>query len=519
MKFPEIQLKKSFLAHLIAIVGEHNLSMANIDRLSYCRDANFRSAIEAHYSHFEHFPSVIAWPQTIEQVGMIIKSARQYKIPVIPFGGGSGVCGGTLAMHGGIIIDLKKLNKIIRIDEDRLFADVQCGILGMELEKKLNRRGYTLGHFPSSILSATLGGYIAARSAGQMSSKYGKIEDMIIDLDFVDGCGRLHRTTDATRSRALDLTQMFTGSEGTLGIALKVRLKIFPLPEHRRFASFSLANMNYGMEAMRRIMQSGIKPDVLRLYDELDTFFVLSKTSDDLPQTTSLDVSTPDILKNLFNSIKSTSMKFAFRGRKLINEFANISWNGCILIVMLEGEREIIDLQIKIISTICEDLDAKNLGEAPAMHWHKHRYSVSYKASKLFTEGAFTDTMEVATTWSNLDRLYQGVRSRLKSHAIVLAHVSHVYGDGAAIYFTVVSPLIGFKKSLNQYDKIWHVALDAVQEFDGVISHHHGIGRLKKKHQVAEWGEAQSLYRKLKNYFDPDHILNPGALIEDAKHD
>lgn len=514
IQFPESNLKKSFLAHVQAIVGDPGFSQSPIDRLSYCRDANFRDAIGAHYSHFENFPSIIVWPETSEQVAQLIKIAQQFKIAVTPYGGGSGVCGGAIAYNGGMTLDMKKMSKVLRVDEERLFVDVQAGILGLELEKQLERRGYTLGHFPSSILSACLGGYLAARSAGQLSSKYGKIEDMTIDFKFVDGHGRIIRTSDVSRNRGLDLSQMIIGSEGTLGVITEVRLKIYPKPTQRRFKAYTFKKIEYGIEAMRRIMQSGLKPDVLRLYDPLDSALVFSKMSKSNKDLPSLSDNMPSTLKKALKKLESTSMHMAFRAHRLINESARFSWLGCIFVIMLEGHEKLMIQDEKIITAICKDLDAKDIGEEAAHYWYKHRYSVSYKASKLFNDGAFTDTMEVATSWDNLANLYFGVANRLKKHCLVLAHISHVYNEGAAIYFTIVAPLSGLKRSQSRYDKIWDEALNAVRIYGGILSHHHGIGRLKKAHIRQEWGEARHLFELLKAEFDPSHILNPEVLYE-----
>lgn len=518
LRFPEINLRKSFIAHIEAIVGPDGYSVKDTDRLSYSRDANFRSAIAAHYSHFENFPSLIVWPQNVEQLSLVIKAAVKYRVPVTPYGGGSGVCGGAVSYQGGIIVDMKLLNKILRLDEDKLFIDVQAGILGLPLQNQLERQGFTLGHFPSSILSATLGGYLAARSAGQMSSKYGKIEDLVIDLEFVDGTGHVHQTSDVSRARGIDFTQSVVGSEGTLGLITRARLKIFPLPKDRVYHSVSFPKMSNGMEALRRIMQTGIKPDVLRLYDEIDSLVIFSKSDESSFQKPSqkiLSQTVPSGLKDALSYAKSTIMPIVFRSHRLIDFASRFSWAGCVLVIMLEGHRTLIDQELKIISSICQDMGGVDCGVVPAQNWHKHRYSVSYKASRLFEEGAFTDTMEVATSWDHLEGLYRAVRRAVSPYALVLAHISHVYADGAAIYFTFVAPLTGLKSSLKTFDRIWDVAQTATLKHHGVVSHHHGVGRLKKKYLREQWGEALTLYQRLKAFFDPHDILNPNILVGD----
>lgn len=509
----DIKIKKGLVISIEAIVGRDGYSISERERLSYSRDANFRSAIKAHYASREDFPGIIVWPRSTVELSQIIKLANRFGVPITTYGGGSGVCGGAMGPAGGIVVDVKRMQRLLRIDQERLFVEAECGIYGLELEKDLDRNGFTLGHFPSSILVATLGGYLAARSAGQHSSKYGKIEDMIIDLEFVDGKGEVHRTSEVSRDRGLDLTQAIVGSEGTLGIITRARLKIFPKPATRRYRAIRFQKIEYGVETLRRIMQSGIQPDVLRLYDELDSMLMFSKSKAQTKSSSLIDPFLPSTVKEALLGLKSHLMTFAFRSHRLLNTASRFSPSGCLLIVMLEGHSTIVEKQLDIIDVIAKAMGGDDVGEAPARHWHEHRYSVAFKASKLFQEGAFTDTMEVATTWDNLMTLYHGVHDAMTPLALVLAHISHVYNDGAAIYFTFVSPLNGLTRSLKSYDKIWQTALSSTQKYGGVISHHHGIGRLKSRYIRKEWGEAITIYEKLKIFFDPNGVLNPDVLI------
>lgn len=511
IRIPEPKIRKSLIASIEAIVGESGYSLRNSDRLSYSRDASFRAAIDAHYSHFEAFPSAIVWPRTTIELSQIIKIAGKFRVPIVPYGGGSGVCGGAMPIPHGLTVDLKRMRRLLRVDERRLVAEAECGIYGLELEKQLQRRGYTLGHFPSSILVATLGGYLAARSAGQCSNKFGKIEDLVLDFEFVDGKGEIRRTADVSRGGGTDFTQAIVGSEGTLGIITRARFKIHRKPESRLFRSLHFPNLDYGIEALRRIAQSGIKPDILRLYDEIDTFLMTSpgKTATTLPSLSGM----PDSLLTAARKIKQGAMWTAFRSHRLINTLGQISNAGCRLIVVIEGHPKLIARQMELLRGIAGGMGARDEGIDAAAHWYANRYGVAYKASKLFMEGAFTDTMEVAAPWSRLKELYRGVYDATKGMAIVMAHISHVYSDGAAIYFTFVAPLRGREKSLTDYDALWTKALTAVQKHGGVISHHHGIGRLKAPFIRSEWGDAGISYRKLKDFFDPHGLLNPGVLL------
>lgn len=501
---------KEFLTQTL---GEQNVSDSQTDRLCYSRDSNFRSTIQAHFHQTEPGPELIAWPENVHQISKVLEYAAKSKVPIVPFGGGSGVCAGATPIEKAITLDLKKLNKILSLDEEQGVAEVQAGILGLTLENELNRKGFTLGHFPSSILAASFGGYLAARSAGQLSSKYGKIEDMVLGLEFVDGTGQVVQTKRNFFTNQFDLTQAIVGSEGTLGIITKAWVKVYPLHQTKEYLSFSFETIEDGIKTLKDIMQSGIKPDVLRLYDEIDTAMALSKSSGK-KRSSLLPVPLSFISKDVVKKVKSKLMNLAFHGHRLLNEAARFSPLGCVMIVMLQGEQQLITAQKKTIQKICKKNEGKDLGAKHAQIWEQHRYSVSYKASKLFQDKAFTDTMEVATTWENLPDLYHSVIDKLKPHCLVLAHLSHSYKDGGAIYFTFVTPLKNLEKSLTKYDQIWELAMQTVQDAGGVLSHHHGIGRLKKPHIREEWEDAIPIYEVFKDTLDPHKILNPGVLVD-----
>ncbi|MBU0505081.1 MAG: FAD-binding oxidoreductase [bacterium] len=515
MKIPAQKLNPLFLEKIASVVGSRGYSVADKDRLSYSRDANFRSTIQAHYLIYEQFPSIIVWPENTEQISKIIRICLKHKVPIITYGGGSGVCAGALPLNRSLMLDVKRLKNFIRLDENKLTAEAGAGILGLELEKKLSRKGFTLGHFPVSILNATLGGYVATRAAGQRSSKFGKIEDMIIDLEFVDGKGRIWQTSDVSRTRGLNITELIVGCEGTFGIITKVKLKIFPNGTHRTFRAYSFNNLTYGLEAQRRIIQTGMKPDILRLYDKLDTAIYFSKMSSTGLPLTELPFDIPKNVIKILRLLKSGAIFMLFRYQKLVQQIANMSWLGCMMICMLEGPEELCQTKQNIVHSICKDMGARDMGARVAEHWFQHRFSVPFKIPKMFQNGGFTDTVEVTTTWDNVERLYNGVLKKLSAHCLVFTHITHVYTDGVSIYFSFVAPLKGPQHSVTSYDHIWQVALDAIQEFGGILSHHHGIGRQKTSHIADEWADAMIVYKHTKEFFDPHKILNPGVLVGD----
>ncbi len=268
-------LKSELYENLKILLGEEKVSIREDDLIAYARDAWPKNTIKFQQGKIEYLPKAIVWPSDRDDVVKIVRFANEKLIPLIPFGGGSGVCGGTMPVNGGVIVDLKRMERILRIDETSLTFTAEAGIIGERLERTLNENGFTLGHFPSSIYCSTLGGWLATRSAGQLSTKYGKVEDMVLSVEVVLPDGKVMETKPSPRSAVgPNLTQLFVGSEGVLGIITKATMKIWKVPETRSFAGVLFESVENGLRAIRNILQNGIYPAVVRLYDELDTFMI-----------------------------------------------------------------------------------------------------------------------------------------------------------------------------------------------------------------------------------------------------
>ncbi|MBZ0233601.1 MAG: FAD-binding oxidoreductase, partial [Deltaproteobacteria bacterium] len=259
---------------LEAIVGPRRVSLRPVDLDTYARDMWPRLLFARRDGEPPaQQPYAVVWPESAREVSTIVRAARAMRVPVIPYGGGSGVCGGVVPVRGGITIDLKRMQQVRAVRGDELVVDVEAGLSGERFERDLQRRGFTFGNFPSSIYCSTVGGWLATRAAGQLSTKYGKVEDRVAGLTVVTGTGELIDTDGP--SRALggpNWTQLIVGSEGTLGVITSARLRLSPAPQLRVFRGFEVSSVAAGVEAIRRVMQRGLRPAVVRLYDELDTF-------------------------------------------------------------------------------------------------------------------------------------------------------------------------------------------------------------------------------------------------------
>jgi alkyldihydroxyacetonephosphate synthase len=521
---PKAASRKDLLGELREIVGDR-ASQAPADRLSYARDLWPRTLLAVREGDAAPYPpDVIVWPESAQEIAKIVRLAARLKTPIVPYGAGSGVCGGAAPIRGGIILDTKRMARVVSIDADALEATFEAGINGDHLEHELARRNLTLGHFPSSIMCSTLGGWLAARSAGQLSTKYGKIEDMALALEVVTGAGEIALCGREPRGApGPDWGQIFIGSEGTLGVITRATLRVRPAPEVRLLRGWEFPRLAAGCDAIRKLLQKGLRPAVVRLYDELDTFIHRSSSrgrggghAHGTQQITMEDPSQPSDLERRVRDAQKWLMRLAlsYPGglNKALATLVPRMGSGCLLILGFEGDRELTEAETKVAAAELERAGGKDLGEGPGLRWFEHRYKISFQQSKVFENGAFVDTMEVASTWDRLMDVYGAVRAAVGRHAFIMAHFSHAYPEGCSIYFTFVAAGRDRAEAERRYDTIWRAGISATLAAGGVLSHHHGVGMSKQKYLPDELGMGMELYRSLKRVLDPAGILNPGKM-------
>jgi alkyldihydroxyacetonephosphate synthase len=534
---------------LEAIVGPRRVSLRGVDLDTYARDMWPRLLIayrDAGPPTATHRPHAVVWPENVREVVAVVKLAREQRIPIIPYGGGSGVCGGAVPLYGGITIDTKRMQTLRAVRGDELICDVEAGLSGERFERDLARRGYTFGHFPSSIYCSTVGGWLATRAAGQLSTKYGKVEDRVAGLTVVTGRGEVIETDGPNRAlRGPSWTQLLVGSEGTLGVITSARLRVSPAPQLRVFRGFEVDDVASGVQAIRRVLQRGLRPAVVRLYDELDTLMSSMSSGKGHEEEEAADADRrapqPPIdtgalpawpgqapkeddgfiarLTNLAKGkhLKRDAMHAALGKSSLVNKLVGtvaekIARRGCRLIIGLEGARIRTEVEAALTFAELEAAGARDKGEDPGWRWLEHRYAVSYRMSPMFRDGAFVDTMEVASSWEQLMDLYHSVRGAIGKHAVVMAHFSHAYPDGCSIYFTFAGTAPDAEAAERVYDSIWRDGLEACTRVGGTISHHHGVGLLKSPYMAGEHREAMAIFEAAKAALDPDGIFNPGKM-------
>jgi alkyldihydroxyacetonephosphate synthase len=493
------------------------------DRVMYARDLWPRHHLAVRAGNVaEHRPGAIVWPRSTQDVSALVKWAAASRTPLVPFGAGSGVCAGVLPREDVVVVDLKRMAEWRRLDTTAPSLDVEAGAMGMPLEEELDRRGFTLGHFPSSILCSTVGGWVAARSAGQASGYYGKIEDMVLGLECVTGTGEIVELHHRTRGPSL--VPLVVGSEGTLCIVTSARLRLHPRPTARAFASWSLPSTERGWEAMRATFQDGLRPAIARLYDPFDAMLARQGAVKKPPAERGGHERASAARAP---GLGQAALRSALRRPNAMNELIELAGTrvlgGALLVVIFEGTDERPSRDLDRARAIVEAQGGTYEGEGAARRWLQHRYSVSYRQAPVFASGAFVDTMEVAASWSNLGALYDGVRRAMGEHVFVMAHFSHAYPDGCCIYFSFAGSAArggsgGWDAACEAtYDRTCRAAQEAAIRAGGTVAHHHGVGRSKAPRLGAELGAGVEVVRALQRAFDPHGILNPGNLLPEPE--
>jgi alkyldihydroxyacetonephosphate synthase len=418
-------------------------------------------------------PDVVVRPRTEEDVATTVAIAHSHRVPVVPWGGGSGTQGGALAIRGGIVIDLRSLDDVIEVDDESMTVTVQAGKNGRELEAELNARGLMLPHYPASVEWATVGGYVAARGSGVLSTRYGKIEDLLLSLRVVTPATGLLETVSAPRHAVgPELTQLFVGSEGTLGVITQVTLQVVPLPEARRFAAVAFPTVGAGIGAIRRALQLGHRPSVVRLYDEEATRLAFSPVV----------------------------------GEEL---------SGVYTVLAFEGEEEAAALEERRVLALAEEAGAEVLDPALAQRWWDRRYDF-YHPPHQPELPAIWGTLDVVASYARIEAVYEALRTAVRepyrSDGLELRmHFSHWYAWGTMIYGRFVVP-DGGPDALALHDRIWEDGMNAALDAGAVINDHHGVGIKLGPYMRRQHGAALDAMRQIKAALDPHDVMNPGKL-------
>lgn len=484
-----------------------------LDRAAAARDLWPATTLDFLQGRAPDGPDLVLWPADVGEVEAILRWATEGERTVVPYGAGSGVCGGARGRPGAVVIDLKAFDGIGPLDLERRLVWVEAGVNGQHLEDWLAKRGYTVGHSPSSIGCSTVGGWAAARGAGQFSSRYGVIEDMVLGLEAVaPGRGRFSVGEGGDAPDAW-LPQLL-GSEGTLAVITRVALQVYPLPETRWLRGYRFPSLEAATRAMRRLMQGELHPAVVRLYDPVDTFVGGKTRPKDDPAREARGAWARRWAAKVAElpGVRGRALTVPLALPGLLSRLIDRWTSGCLLIVGWEGAKPVVDALVEAGRPILEQ-EGDDLGAEPGERWFASRHAVSYNMMPVVAQGGFADTMEVAIPWTGLLPLYEAVRAAVRPYAMCMAHMSHVYPEGGSIYFSFAG-----RGDRATYDACWRAAQEAVLACGGTVTHHHGVGQLKAPWASAEVGPAIAGWRALKRELDPAGVLNPGRLFLEVEH-
>jgi len=467
-------LHEMIFSELADVVGPDNVSTSQSDKIAYSCDYYWIPEMWVDRGCESPTAEFIVHPATTEEVSRICKIANHHKIPLTTWGGGSGSQGGALPIYGGILLDTKKLNRVIAIDTTSLTVRAETGIIMQHLEWALEKEGYSTMHMPASIGCATLGGFLAHRGTGVLSTKYGKIEDMVMSLEVVLPDGTVINTLPVPRhASGPDLTQLFLGSEGTLGVMTRATLKMHPLPEERRFHAFIFKDLHAAMEVGRGIMTRRLRPSVMRLYDEAET-------------------------------------------RRLIKRVLGIDREGSYLVFCFDGDKDLVELEMQKALVICRSQPHEDLGREPGESWWDHRYDFFFPNHMFRLPQAF-GTLDTVATFANIEKVYWAMKRVVEEHfpaARYIGHFSHWYEWGCMLYarFIIEQPPQDPHEAAVLYNRIWDMCLRAAMKEGGVLNEHHGIGLKLGRLMKELHGPAFGVMEKIKSVLDPNNIMNPGKM-------
>jgi len=420
-------------------------------------------------------PAAVISPATTGEVATVLAWASQTGTAVVPRGAGSGVCGGATADNDAVVLDLSRMDRIGEVDVISHTVEVQAGVRGDRLEQELAKLGLTTGHYPQSIAISTVGGWIAASSAGQASTGFGAIEDILLGLTAVLPGGEILRLRPVPRSAAgPDLRRLLVGSEGTLAVVTEATLACRARPTAWDWLAFGYPDFTTMAEALKDVRRAETGAAVLRGYDETDAQLG-------------------------FGALNHTT--------------------GCVALAGFPAGPPGLDARKQSATAILRT-NGTELGARYGEHWWQHRndavqtFAQIMGPERTFGTGVIVDTMEIAGLWSAVPRLYESIRAALSAHAQAVAcHLSHLYPSGSSLYFTFLITAADDREAETAYRAAWQQAAHGCTEAGGTITHHHGVGRLKAPFLVQDLGETgTAVLNTIRAALDPAGIMNPGGL-------
>jgi alkyldihydroxyacetonephosphate synthase len=495
VSLPDSRLPAPAREGLVAAVGAEHVRDGREDRIGHAVGRSYPDLVRIRSGDASGAPDAVVRPDSAEQVAAVLAACAEHRVAVIPFGGGTSVVGGVEPVRDGmdaaVTLDLGRLSSTVEVDRTSLTARLDAGLFGPEAERRLAAEGVTLGHFPQSFEYSTVGGWVATRSAGQASTGYGRIDELVEAVRCVTPAGEIGTRAVPASAAGPSTRELLVGSEGVLGVICEATVRVRPAPAFRRYEGWSFASFAEGCDAFRVMEQAEAAADVNRLSDEAET--------------------------GLSMAMAAPGIRAEGLGRRYLRLRGHEG--GCIAILGFEGEEEDVERRRRHTAGLLRAGGGIALGPRPGEAWLHSRYSGPYLRDELLTRRVFVDTLETATSWANLGTLHAAVAQALSTTlaergtpALVMCHVSHLYPSGASLYFTFLARQED--DAMAQWSAAKTAASEAIVAGGGTITHHHAIGRDHRQWMRAEVGELGiELIRAAKERLDPAGIMNPGKLL------
>ena len=504
LEIPQPGLSSKLRAELAAAVGAEHVSTDPLDRLVHARGKCLRDLVRHRRGELGRLPDVVVRPGGEDAVAELLGAALADDAVVIPFGGGSNISG-SLEAPGDetrtiVSVDMGRMDRVLGIDEAAGLARVQAGAFGPGLEEQLNARGWTLGHFPDSFTHSTLGGWIATRSSGMQSDKYGDVADLTRAVRVVMPGGVLATRPVPATSTGPSVREMILGSEGRLGIITEATVHVHRVPVRRTILGYLFPNWAAALEAMREIAGAEAYPSVTRVSDANETAFSFATRK------------TPTAL----DRAKSRALREYLVRRRDFDLDAM-----CLAFIGYEGSERHVGLQRKLVGRIVARHGGLCIGSGPGELYDQKKFDTPYIRDFLLDRGALADVSETAAPWSLLPAVYdnvigaaEGTFRSLGVPGYIMCHLSHSYHSGACLYFTFALKPSGDRDPLDDYGAVKSAIQQAFVDSGATLSHHHAVGT-----EHAEWLEQDisapgtAMLRALFDGVDPGRHLNPGKIV------
>lgn len=477
---------------------KHSMVSADpLTRLLHARGQSFPNWVDLRTGHINSFPDGVAYPMSNEDVIDLIQYAYKSGIHLIPYGGGTSVVGHIDPIKSKapiLTIDMSRMNRLIELESQSLLATFGAGVSGPDLEAQLRAHGFTLGHFPQSFEYSTLGGWVATRSSGQQSLRYGRIEKLFAGGRLATPLGELKMPSFPASAAGPDLREMVLGSEGRLGILTEVSVRVCPIPEHEEFHAVFFPDFPHGVEAVKQILSAGLSLCMLRL-------------------STANETTTTLALAGHENLIGALERLLTIRG---------LGEEKCMLLLGFSGKSSLVRTNRSEALNITTKFGGVHVGKTFGEQWQKNRFRTPYLRNTLWDMGYGVDTLETAIDWSNTPKMVNQIEAALLTsisdfgeRVHIFTHLSHVYPYGSSVYTTFLFRLaVDPEETLARWQGMKSMASQAITALGGTISHQHGVGKDHMPYLAAEKGPlGMDAISTLCRQFDPKGIMNPGKLV------